>query len=97
MTGLFPGNDDALRAIRLFTTKIADSVAEGRTAYEQSQVADQKAVADQAQMTASNTWTPAPTSSTKSRKATSLKVPKRPAAEVAEPAETTVPPDEGSR
>jgi small subunit ribosomal protein S2 len=46
---IIPGNDDALRAIRLFTTKIADSVAEGRAAYEQSQVAHQKAVADQAQ------------------------------------------------
>ena len=37
---IIPGNDDALRAIRLFTTKIADSVAEGRSLYEQSQVAD---------------------------------------------------------
>ena len=46
---IIPGNDDALRAIRLFTTKIADSVAEGRAAYEQSQIAHQKAVADQAQ------------------------------------------------
>ena len=45
---IIPGNDDALRAIRLFTTKIADSVAEGRTVYEQSQVADQKVAADQA-------------------------------------------------
>ena len=27
---VIPGNDDALRAIRLFTTKIADAVAEGR-------------------------------------------------------------------
>jgi small subunit ribosomal protein S2 len=45
---IIPGNDDALRAIRLFTTKIADSVAEGRAQYEQSQVADQKAAADQA-------------------------------------------------
>ncbi len=44
---IIPGNDDALRAIRLFTTKIADSVAEGRTLYEQSQVADQKLAADQ--------------------------------------------------
>ena len=35
---IIPGNDDALRAIRLFTTKIADSVAEGRTIFEQSQV-----------------------------------------------------------
>jgi small subunit ribosomal protein S2 len=45
---IIPGNDDALRAIRLFTTKIADSVAEGRAQYEQSQVADQKVAADQA-------------------------------------------------
>jgi small subunit ribosomal protein S2 len=29
---VIPGNDDALRAIRLFATKIADSVAEGVTA-----------------------------------------------------------------
>jgi len=41
-------NDDALRAIRLFTTKIADSVQEGHTAYQQSQVAEQKAAEDQA-------------------------------------------------
>ncbi len=27
---VIPGNDDALRAIRLFTSKIADSVVEGR-------------------------------------------------------------------
>jgi small subunit ribosomal protein S2 len=45
---IIPGNDDALRAIRLFTTKIADSVAEGRNAYQQSQVAEQKATEDQA-------------------------------------------------
>src|SRR3974377_1207712 len=45
---IIPGNDDALRAIRLFTTKIADSVAEGRAQYEQSQVADQKVAVDQA-------------------------------------------------
>jgi small subunit ribosomal protein S2 len=29
---VIPGNDDALRAIRLFATKIADSVAEGAAA-----------------------------------------------------------------
>jgi small subunit ribosomal protein S2 len=44
---IIPGNDDALRAIRLFTTKIADSVAEGHSIYEQSQVAEQKAAEDQ--------------------------------------------------
>jgi small subunit ribosomal protein S2 len=45
---IIPGNDDALRAIRLFTTKIADSVLEGHTAYQQSQVAEQKSAQDQA-------------------------------------------------
>jgi small subunit ribosomal protein S2 len=45
---IIPGNDDALRAIRLFTTKIADSVLEGHNNYAQSQVADQKAASDQA-------------------------------------------------
>ena len=65
---IIPGNDDALRAIRLFTTKIADSVAEGNALYEQSQVADQKLAADQSHEAASTTSIPAPTSSTKSRK-----------------------------
>ena len=37
-----PGNDDALRAIRLFTSKIADAVLTGRQTFEQSQVAEQK-------------------------------------------------------
>jgi small subunit ribosomal protein S2 len=45
---IIPGNDDALRAIRLFTSKISESVAEGKAAYEQSRVGDQKAAADQA-------------------------------------------------
>jgi small subunit ribosomal protein S2 len=39
---VIPGNDDALRAIRLFTSKISDAVLEGRAAYEQTQIADQK-------------------------------------------------------
>ena len=33
-----PGNDDAIRAIRLFCTAIADAVIEGKTIYEQSLV-----------------------------------------------------------
>ena len=40
---IVPGNDDALRAIRLFVTKLADAVAEGRSAFEQTQLAGQKA------------------------------------------------------
>ena len=35
-----PGNDDALRAIRLFASKIADAVVEGRQMYEQTQMAE---------------------------------------------------------
>lgn len=37
-----PGNDDALRAIRLFASKISDAVLTGRESFEQSQIADQK-------------------------------------------------------
>jgi small subunit ribosomal protein S2 len=36
---VIPGNDDALRAIRLFTSKIADSVAEGAAALNDKQFA----------------------------------------------------------
>jgi small subunit ribosomal protein S2 len=44
---VIPGNDDALRAIRLFTCKIADAVVEGRSAFEQTQIAGEKAQDDQ--------------------------------------------------
>jgi small subunit ribosomal protein S2 len=44
---VIPGNDDALRAIRLFTSKISDAVLVGRQTFEQSQIADQKAEGDQ--------------------------------------------------
>jgi small subunit ribosomal protein S2 len=39
---VIPGNDDALRAIRLFTSKISDAVLTGRQTFEQTQIADQK-------------------------------------------------------
>jgi small subunit ribosomal protein S2 len=39
---VIPGNDDALRAIRLFTSKISDAVLAGRQSFEQTQLADQK-------------------------------------------------------
>jgi small subunit ribosomal protein S2 len=42
---VIPGNDDALRAIRLFTSKIAEAVIEGRSAFEQTQLAGEKAAA----------------------------------------------------
>jgi small subunit ribosomal protein S2 len=40
---IIPGNDDALRAIRLFTSKVADAAAEGRALYEQAQLEAAKA------------------------------------------------------
>lgn len=40
---VIPGNDDALRAIRLFASKTAAAVAEGRQAFEQTQLVEQKA------------------------------------------------------
>lgn len=43
---VIPGNDDALRAIKLFTSKISDAVIEGRQAFEQSQIAELKIAAD---------------------------------------------------
>src|SRR5882672_9046935 len=42
---VIPGNDDALRAIRLFASKIADSVAEGVSLMGDKQMAELQAVA----------------------------------------------------
>jgi len=46
---VIPGNDDALRAIRLFATKIADSVSEGTQLMSDKQAADLAAAAGAAQ------------------------------------------------
>jgi small subunit ribosomal protein S2 len=43
---VIPGNDDALRAIRLFTSKISDAVVVGRQSYEQTRVAEAKLAGD---------------------------------------------------
>jgi small subunit ribosomal protein S2 len=52
---VIPGNDDALRAIRLFTTKIADAVVEGRAlATEQDFVSD-KIVTEEQPVTVEHT------------------------------------------
>ncbi|MGC9292121.1 MAG: 30S ribosomal protein S2 [Acidobacteriaceae bacterium] len=42
---IIPGNDDALRAIRLFTSKIADSIVEGVQAAGDKQVAEVSSIA----------------------------------------------------
>src|SRR5664279_5298030 len=44
---VIPGNDDALRAIRLFTSKISESIAEGVHARDDKQMADIQAVAEE--------------------------------------------------
>jgi len=46
---VIPGNDDALRAIRLFTSKIADSIAEGAQFATDKQTEDLAAAASMAQ------------------------------------------------
>ncbi len=43
---VIPGNDDALRAIRLFTSKISESIAEGVHARDDKPMADIQAVAE---------------------------------------------------
>ncbi len=43
---VIPGNDDALRAIRLFTSKISESIAEGAQLMTDKQVADMQAASD---------------------------------------------------
>ena len=48
ITHPIPGNDDALRAIRLFTSKVADSVLEGREKHEQAIMEAAKAAEDAA-------------------------------------------------
>src|SRR5271157_4523597 len=45
---VIPGNDDALRAIRLFTSRISDAILEGRQAAEDKRLEEEKAAADKA-------------------------------------------------
>jgi small subunit ribosomal protein S2 len=45
---VIPGNDDALRAIRLFTSRIADAAEEGRRAAEEKQMEAEKIAAEKA-------------------------------------------------
>src|SRR5262252_67216 len=47
---VIPGNDDALRAIRLFTSKIADAVVEGRSLASEHDFPGEKPAADDTQV-----------------------------------------------
>jgi small subunit ribosomal protein S2 len=104
---IIPGNDDALRAIRLFTSKISESVLEGHNAYQQSQVAEQKATADQAladgveyvDTSAYEQYEKQEGDFVEGVVETPLDVPAEPAepVEPAETAEATVPPDAEAR
>jgi len=49
---VIPGNDDALRAIRVFASKIADSVVEGAQLMSDKQAADLAAGIQQAEQAA---------------------------------------------
>src|SRR6516164_248815 len=55
---VIPGNDDALRAIRLFATKIADSVVEGAQLMTEKQAADLAAAVGSAQAPAATAGEP---------------------------------------
>src|ERR1700753_819655 len=44
---VIPGNDDALRAIRLFTTKISDAVVEGRQLATETDFAPEKIISEE--------------------------------------------------
>jgi small subunit ribosomal protein S2 len=62
---VIPGNDDALRAIRLFASKIADSIAEGvqaGTDKQQAEIAGVAAAGTEAQAAAAPAAPSAPTS-----------------------------------
>jgi len=47
---VIPGNDDALRAIRLFASKIADSVIEGRSLATEQEFAAEKLLSEETQV-----------------------------------------------
>jgi small subunit ribosomal protein S2 len=57
---VIPGNDDALRAIRLFTSKIADSAAEGVNLVGDKAFAEAEAAAPVAEAEAVVAAEPAP-------------------------------------
>jgi small subunit ribosomal protein S2 len=56
---VIPGNDDALRAIRLFTSKISESIAEGAQLMTDKQIADLNAGIGEAQQAESAAGEPA--------------------------------------
>jgi small subunit ribosomal protein S2 len=58
---IIPGNDDAIRAIELFSTTMADACIEGRASYEEGLQAEKdKAEAEKAEPTAEAEPTPTP-------------------------------------
>jgi small subunit ribosomal protein S2 len=54
---VIPGNDDALRAIRLFTTKISDAIVEGQTTARDVQAAEEKAAEEEAEAEVAMSYT----------------------------------------
>jgi small subunit ribosomal protein S2 len=95
---IIPGNDDALRAIRLFTSKISESVLEGHNLYAQSQVAEQKSAQDQAVVDGVEYVDTSKYEKYEKQEGDFVEGAEAAAAEpaAAEPVEATVPPDEKS-
>jgi small subunit ribosomal protein S2 len=95
---IIPGNDDALRAIRLFTSKISESVLEGHNIYAQSQVAEQKSAQDQAVVDGVEYVDTSKYEKYEKQEGDFVEGAEAPTLEpaAAEPVEATVPPDEKS-
>jgi len=54
-----PGNDDAIRAIRLFTNVIAEAVLEGKTTYDERQQGEGKEEQDEVRTASAEGVSPA--------------------------------------
>ena len=93
---IIPGNDDALRAIRLFTSKISESVLEGHNCTSSRRLRTRRPRRIKRWSMASSTSIPANTRNTKSRKAISSRAKFRQKLEAARTRRATVPPDEVS-
>ena len=61
---VIPGNDDALRAIRLFTTKISDAVVEGRQLATEQDFAPEKIISEETRLEEMPDWRSTRTRST---------------------------------
>ncbi|MFQ5693817.1 MAG: 30S ribosomal protein S2, partial [Nitrospinota bacterium] len=86
---VLPGNDDAIRAIRLFSSAVADAILEGRAMKKDEATPDVEAQLKAAQAESSAKAEPAPTGETKAGPPAEAKPqPSEPAAQAAQPAKS---------